>query len=111
MTRTLSSDGARFIITERSYDNRDNVIEVDEYQNSMATGNLINKAQSLFDANNRRYRTLRYGVDITTGAVGPALTGNKYYDPAGRVARDVPAGEAGFTATAYDAIGRVTVVS
>jgi RHS repeat-associated protein len=107
--RTVSSasDGTRTILSVNAYDNRGNVTQVDEYHTEIAAGNLLNRAQSFFDGRNRLYRTKRYGVDITDGgALKPVLTGEKYYDQAGRTVRSTPAGKVGFRVTRYDAIGR-----
>jgi len=103
---TTLAEGSPILITELTYDNRDNVIEV---QNSRINPALhLNQVETSFDALNRVYQTQRFGVDITTGGgtLGPALTANIYYDPAGRLVRNEPAGVVGFTAAAYDAIGR-----
>jgi YD repeat-containing protein len=108
-TGTSASDGTVTIVTQRAYDNRNNVTQVDEYQTEVSTANLINRAQSFFDARNRLYRTKRFGVDITDGgALQPALTGETYYDQAGRTVRQMPAGKVGCTVSDYDALGRVT---
>jgi RHS repeat-associated protein len=101
------NDGTRTIITRQTYDNRNNVTRVDEYQSSVTNANLINRAQSLFDARNRQYRTKRFGVAVGTGTLQPALTAEFYFDQAGRMIRQTPAGKVGFNAMEYDVLGRV----
>ena len=105
-TKVIANDGTRKLINRRTYDNLGNVIQTDEYQTSVKAKNLINRAESFFDARNRQYRTKRYGVTVGTGALQPALTSETYYDQADRLVRNTPAGKVGFTVTRYDAIGR-----
>jgi YD repeat-containing protein len=107
-TETQANDGTVTIVTQRTYDNRNNVTQVDEYQASAIPANLINRAQSFFDARNRLYQSKRFGVDIAaSGALQPALTSQTYFDQAGRTVRQTPAGKVGFTVNYYDALGRV----
>jgi hypothetical protein len=106
-----ANDGTRTIITVNSFDNRDNIIQVNEYQNSVTSANLLNQAQTSFDALNRQYQTQRYGVNTASGGtLGPALVANRFYDPTGRIVRDEPDGEVGFNASLYDALGRRLVL-
>jgi RHS repeat-associated protein len=105
-----ANDGTRTLVTQRKYDNRDNVIQVDEYQVSIATANLLNRAETFFDARNRSYRSKRYGVEVGTGTLQSALTGQFYYDQTGRLVRDEPAGKVGFTIHHYDAVSRTKKV-
>ena len=103
---TEANDGTRIVLSQRVYDNRGNVTKVDEYQTSISTGNLINRAESFFDVRNRQYRTKRYGVTVGTGTLQPALTSETYYDQAGRTVRSTPAGKVGFSVVEYDTAGR-----
>ncbi len=101
-----SNDGTRTLISHRTYDNRGNVTQADEYQFAVSAANLINRAESLFDTRNRQYRTKRFGVTVGTGALQPALVSETYYDQAGRTIRSTPAGKVGFTVVQYDTAGR-----
>jgi len=80
---------------------------VDEYQTAVSDENLINRAVSFFDARNRLFQTQRYGWTSPAAHSKPALTGETYYDQAGRTVRQTPAGKIGFTVSDYDALGRV----
>ncbi len=106
-TMTQGSDGTRTIITENAFDNRDNIIQVDQYETTANPAHLINRTKQFYDALGRAYQTQTFGV-ASGGTVGAALTSNLYYDPVGRVARNTPSGEVGFTAMVYDAVGRPT---
>jgi RHS repeat-associated protein len=105
-TETEANDGTRTIISRRTYDNRGNVTQVDEFQTSITPANRINRAQSFFDARNRQYRSKRFGVVVGTGALRPALTSEVYYDQADRTVRNTPAGKVGFSVVHYDTAGR-----
>ena len=105
-TETDASDGTVLIRTRRTYDNRGNVTQADEYTHSYASASLINRAESFFDGRNRQYRTIRYGVEVGTGTLQPALTSEIYFDQAGRTVRSTPAGKVGFSVVEYDTAGR-----
>ncbi len=104
---TETYDGTRTLLSHRTYDNRSNVTQADEYQNSITAANLINRAENAFDTRNQPYRSKRYGVEVGTGILQPALISETYYDQAGRTARSTPAGKVGFSAMLYDAVGRM----
>lgn len=95
-------------LVQRFYDNRNNVIQVREYRNAIEEMYLLNRAESFFDSRNRMYRSKRYGVNVSPGSTVYALTSNTYFDQAGRVIRNTPAGKKGYTVSHYDVLGRVT---
>ena len=70
--------------------------------------NLIARSETKFDDRGRVYQTIRYGVDPSTGNVGNALTDNNWFDAAGNLIKQLPAGSKLFTKTSYDGLGRMT---
>jgi RHS repeat-associated protein len=73
-----------------------------------AAGLLRNSQVSLYDAQDRVYRTQELFVDQTTGVVGtPRLTTNLFYDRRGNVAA-VYAPNSPVTQSRYDGAGRLT---
>lgn len=57
----------------------------------------------------RSKRTIRYAVDPATGVVGNSLTDNFWYDAAGNVIKQLPAGSDLFTTTDYDSLSHPSV--
>lgn len=110
--RQITVTGELDFLTKTTYDNVDRAIQTDRYNGSEAPANLIGRETSRYDGRSRSYDRARYAVDLTTtppGAVGNALHEFTWYDPAGNVIKLLPQGTLGFTRTAYDGVGRVTV--
>ncbi len=63
----------------------------------------------LFDDLSRVYQTVRYGVDPTTGTVGNWMVDNRWYDQAGNVIMELPAGSQLFFKRTFDTLGRMVV--
>jgi RHS repeat-associated protein len=123
--RTVAIDGELDLFQCNTFDNLDRVIRSERYDtrgpcacecpsssssssssSSAAPGPLIAKSETLFDARDRVYRTVRYGVDPATGTIGHSLTDNAWYDESGHVLAVRPAGSDLFTKTAFDSLGR-----
>ncbi|MCZ2341705.1 MAG: hypothetical protein LC104_07900 [Bacteroidales bacterium] len=100
-------DGEEDYYQESTYDNRNQVIRVDQRDTS-AGGNLIGRSETLFDDRGRVYRTIRYAVDPATGTVGNSLVDNMFYDASGNVIESRPAGSDAFTTSVYDGVNRPT---
>ena len=109
-------------ITYYSYDNLDEVIEVQSYDGDGVTLTTSNgvpqppassllRAQEVlsYDDQGRVYRTQTYSVNPSTGAVSSsALTTNYYYDHRGEVvAESAPGGL--WTKDVYDGAGRLII--
>lgn len=100
-------DGEDDYYQESTWDNRDQVIRVDQRDTS-AGGNLIGRSETLFDDRGQVYRTIRYAVDPATGTVGNSLVDNTFYDASGNVIESRPAGSDAFTTSVYDGVNRPT---
>ena len=104
--RRVVVEGEEGFYQKLYYDNLGNNIRTEQYDGG-PTGNLIALSETAYDALGRVYQQTTYGVDPATGAIGNALTANTWYDLAGNVIKQQPAGSQGFTKTAYDSLGRV----
>jgi len=89
------------------YDNQDRVTKTERYDTT-AGGNLIARSETKYDDRGRVYQSIRYGVNPSTGAVGNSLTDNTWYDSAGNIIKQLPAGSNLFTKYTYDGLGRRT---
>lgn len=103
--RRVNTDGEVDFYEKRYYDNLDRLTKVERYDTS-ASGNLIARSETKYDDLSRVYQTIQYAVDPATGNVGNALTDNTWYDPAGNVLKQLPAGSKLFVKFAYDGINR-----
>jgi RHS repeat-associated protein len=103
--RRIETDGEIDFFEKLTLDNLDRVTRVDRYDTS-ASGNLVGRSDTKYDARGRVWRTIRYGVDPSTGTVGQSLTDNTWYDAAGNTLCSVPSGALAFTKTVYDSLGR-----
>lgn len=103
--RSIETDGEIDYFEKRTYDNLNRLIKTERY-NTTATGNLLSRAETLFDDRSRVYRTIQYGVNPSTGAVGNALTSNVWFDASGNAIQSLLAGSKLFTKTTYDSLGR-----
>lgn len=106
--RRLTIDGEIDVYQVSTYDNLDRVTQVDRKDTS-STGNLIGRTTSAFDSLGRVYQQINYAVDPSTGTVGNPLTTDTWYDPVGRVMKQISGGD-GLVATkmAHNAVGWVT---
>ncbi|MBC8874772.1 MAG: RHS repeat-associated core domain-containing protein [Planctomycetes bacterium] len=105
--RRTDTDGEIDFYEKAYHDNLDRVTKTERYDTT-ANGNLISRNETKYDDRGRVYQTIRYGVDPSTGTVGNALTDNTWYDAAGNVIKQSPAGSKLFTKTVYDGLGRRT---
>ena len=103
--RRIATDGEVDFYEELTYDNLNNVTQVDRYDTS-ASGHLIARNKTMFDNRGRTYQTIRYAVDPGSGSVGNSLVDNTWYDAAGNVLCSLLAGSNAFTKRVYDGIGR-----
>ena len=102
--RRVVVEGEEGFFQKLYYDNLGNNIRTEQYD-SGATGNLIALSETAYDALGRVYQQTTYGVDPATGAIGNALAANTWYDLAGNLIKQQPAGSQGFTKTVYDGAG------
>lgn len=105
--RRTATDGEEDLYEKTYYDNLNLVTKTERYDTT-ANGNLISRNETKYDSRGRDYQTKRYAVDPTTGTVGNALTDNTWYDAAGNVLKQHPAGSELFSKTEYDSLGRAT---
>jgi RHS repeat-associated protein len=105
--RQTSIDGEVDFYQENTFDNLGRVTKVDR-KNTTSSGNLIARAETFFDDLGRVYQTKRYAVNVSTSSVGNALTDNTWFDEAGNVIKQKPAGIEAFTKLVYDGLGRQT---
>ena len=89
-----------------TYDAMDRVVQIDRY--ASATSTLIGRSKTLYDDRSRVYQTVRYAIDPYTGIVGNSLVDNTWYDSAGNVIKQLPAGSSAFVKNVYDGAKRLT---
>ena len=106
---TVEKDGGGTwtLYTLYAYNNRDLVTSITNYHTSLS--NKTGLQTNLYDALDRRYR---HGLsDVNSSGVSTfVLTSSWYYDAAGRLAREAPAGTRLTTVSQYDAVGRVAAI-
>lgn len=121
--RRDGTDGEIDFYEQTYYDNFDRVIKTERYDtvgpctssssssssSGSTLGNLIARSETKFDDRGRVYQTIRYAVDVTTGIVGNSLTDNSWFDDAGNVIKQLPAGSSLFTKTEYDSLNRPSI--
>ncbi|MEO8493493.1 MAG: RHS repeat-associated core domain-containing protein [Planctomycetota bacterium] len=105
--RRIATDGEVDAYEKRTYDNLDRVTKVEQYDTN-EEGNLVARSETKYDDRGRVYQSVQHGVDPSTGTVGNALTDNAWFDDAGNVIKQQPAGAKLFTKTKYDGLGRRT---
>ena len=105
--RRTDTDGEVDYYEQRCYDNLGRILRTDR-RDTTASGNLIARSETCYDDRGRVYRSLHYGVDPATGAVGNALTDNTWYDPSANVVKVHPSGSQLFTKSVFDGVGRQT---
>lgn len=106
--RQKAVDGELDFYQENSYDNLGNVTQVD-LKNGTSTAGLLARTMTYFDNLGRVYRTERYAVNPTNGALGNFLAANTWYDASGNTVKQVAMGAKdgrAFTKNAYDGVGR-----
>ena len=103
--RRTATDGEIDLYETVCYDNLNRVLRSDR-RDTTANGNLIARSETLYDDQSRVYRSLRYGVDPTTGTLGNVLTDNSWYDAGGHLIKNQPSGSKLFSKTTYDSLGR-----
>lgn len=107
-TTTQDPDGSQPIITLAQYDNVDQVIQVDQYQNSATSANRIGESKTYFDDRRQVYLTESYGVTPGNGTPVNPQASKTWYDGDGRAVKQHPAGSKGYSKTKYDDVGRVS---
>lgn len=105
--RRIEVDGEIDFFQKRYFDNLNRVIKIEQYDTSEA-GNLLDRSETKYDDLSRVYQTIRYAVDPTTGTAGNSLVDNTWYDPTGKVLKQLPAGSDQFTKMEYDSLGQLT---
>ncbi len=100
-------DGEIDLYQQTTYDNVNRIIQVDRYDTN-AGGHLLARTLTAWDNQGRVYRTQRYAVDPSTGTLGHSLIDNTWYDEAGNVIKQLPAGSKLFTKSSYDSQARLT---
>ena len=103
--RREAIDGELDFYQTDKYDNLSRVIKTERYDTDL-NGNLVSRNKTKYDARGRVWRRTRFEVNSSTGAVGNLLKDNTWYDPAGNVIKQLPAGSKLFTKTVYDGVGR-----
>jgi RHS repeat-associated protein len=106
--RLTSIDGEVDFYKAMSYDNLDRLVQIERY-NTTSSGNLVARSVTNFDDMSRVYQSISYAVDPSTGSVGNGLTDNIWYDPAGNVLKQQPAGSQVFNKFTYDGLNRQMV--
>ena len=97
------------VVTVNMIDNLDRVVQVDQYNTTVANANRIRESQTLYDNLGRPYQTLVYAVPITGGSAGTPSTpqtSNTWFDAKGQVVKSQPAGAQSYTKTLYDQVSR-----
>lgn len=89
-----------------TYDNQGRVTRFDTINN--ASGVLVGRQETNYDNLGRVFRTLRYAVNVTTGAVGNSLKDDFWYDATGYLMKRKSPGSSALEKFAYDGIGRIT---
>ena len=121
--RRDGTDGEIDFNEQTYYDNLDRAIKTERYDtvgpcsssssssssSGSTLGNLIARSETKFDDRGRVYQTIRYAVNVTTGIVGNSLTDNSWFDDAGNVIKQLPAGSSLFTKTEYDSLSRPSI--
>jgi RHS repeat-associated protein len=108
LDRQISIAGALGFYQANTYDNLDQLVQVDR-KNGSASGTLVSRSQTSYDNRQIIYATIVYGVDPDSGAIGPSLTNNFWHDAAGNLIISQPAGSQAFTKLVYDGLGRQTL--
>jgi len=103
--RQTDVDGEEDFYQKSTYDNLGHETRIDRHDTT-STGNLIARSETNYDDLGRVYQTKRYAVDVSTGTVGNSLTDNTWFDEAGDVIKEKPAGSEAFTKYQYDSLGR-----
>ena len=89
--RRTTTDGEEDFFESVSYDNLNRQISIERYDTTQS-GNLVARSDTSFDDLGRVYQKQVYAVDPATGTVGNTLVDNTWYDLAGNVIKQQPAG-------------------
>jgi len=103
--RQVSIQGPLDFYQANTFDTLDRLTQVDRHDTN-ASGNLIGRVQTSYDDLGRVYQSTRYAVDPATGTVGNSLSDNTWFDAAGNVIKQLPAGSSAFAKFVYDNLGR-----
>ncbi|NLF06583.1 MAG: hypothetical protein GX594_01190, partial [Pirellulaceae bacterium] len=79
-------------------------------QIEVAAANLRARSQTSYDNRGRVYETRTYSVDQTDGTIGASLSGEYWYDAAGRTVKTLAVGADVFTKYDYDGLGRTVAI-
>ncbi|MBA3935992.1 MAG: RHS repeat-associated core domain-containing protein [Planctomycetes bacterium] len=109
--RLLTSVGPDNVLTRRTYDNLDRVVQVETFAgNSTAPANLRGQSTTAFDDRGLPYQGGSCQVDPVTGAIGHTLTTAMWYNGRGSPVKTAsPAGL--LTKIGYDGLGQATCTS
>lgn len=106
--RRVSMDGEVDVYQVFTYDNLDRITQTDR-KDTNSGGNMIGRSTAAYDSLGRAYQQTAYAVNPSTGAVGNPLTTSTWYDPVGRVMKQINAGDGLVaTKTAHNAVGWMT---
>ena len=97
------------VVTVDMIDNLDRIVQVDQYNTTVASANRIRESQTLYDNLGRVYQTLVYAVPITGGSAGTPSTpqtSNNWFNAKGQMVKSEPAGSQAYTKTQYDQVSR-----
>ena len=101
---TTDATGRFFLDT---YDNLDRHTQSQGF--TTLGGTLFSQSGTSYDDRNRAYQTLTYAVNVSTGTVGNALIGNKWFDPSSNLLQSIAEGNGNvFTKSVYNGVGWVT---
>ncbi len=89
-----------------TYDNQGRLTRLDTINNASAI--LVGRQETNYDNLGRVFRTLRYAVNVTTGAVGNSLKDDFWYDATGFLMKRKSPGSSALEKFSYDGIGRMT---
>src|SRR5262249_28655602 len=106
--RQTAIDGEIDLYQQRYFDNLNHIIKLERYD-SNTLGHLIGRSETLFDDRSRVFRSIRYAVNPTSGAVGNALIENTWYDEVGHVLKSLSSGSQLFTKIRYDSLERTVI--
>ncbi|QGQ25646.1 hypothetical protein F1728_24495 [Gimesia benthica] len=105
--RNIDTDGEITYFQRLYYDNLNRITKAEQFDTTSA-GNLVTRSENKYDDLSRIFQTIRYGIDSSTGTVGNSLTDNTWYDAAGNIIKQLPAGSDLFIKQIYDSLGRRT---
>jgi hypothetical protein len=105
--RRISADGELDLYVSYSYDNADRLLQIDRL-NTSASGTLLGRQKRKYDNQGRYYKWEIYAVN-SSGTAGNALAQSLWYDPSGNLLKERTFNGQGYTKSAYDGVGRLTL--